>query len=78
MFVYSYAPLKKIRIKSCEQDISKSIKAGFLKLDIVSGNDVYYILREFHEKIDKVMVLCGSAHFDLVSKMFRNVLKLGS
>ena len=31
---------KKIRIKSCEQDILKSILAGFLKFDIVSGNDV--------------------------------------
>ena len=28
-----------------------------------------YILREFHEKNDKVTALCGSAHFDLVSKM---------
>ena len=35
-------PFEKIRIKSCEQDTcnSKSIKAGFLKFDIVSGNDV--------------------------------------
>ena len=31
---------KKIRIKSCEQDILKSILDGFLKFDIVSGNDV--------------------------------------
>ena len=31
---------KKIRIKSCEQDILRSILAGFLKFDIVSGNDV--------------------------------------
>ena len=31
---------KKIRIKSCEQDILKSILAGFLKFDIVSGNDM--------------------------------------
>ena len=30
-----------------------------------------YILREFREKIDKVMDLCGSAHFDLVRKMSR-------
>ena len=37
-----------------------------------------YILREFHEKIDKVTALCGSAQFDLVSKMSRKVLKLGS
>ena len=34
-----------------------------------------YILREFYEKIDKVMALCRSVHFDLVSKMS---LKLGS
>ena len=25
-----------------------------------------YILREFHENIDKVTALCSSAHFDLV------------
>ena len=37
-----------------------------------------YILREFDEKIDKVMALCSSAHFYLVSKMSRKVLKLGS
>ena len=37
-----------------------------------------YILREFCEKIYKVTALCGSAHFDLVSKMSRKVLKLGS
>ena len=38
----------------------------------------YYILREFHENIDKVMALCSLAHFDLVSKISRKVLKLGS
>ena len=37
-----------------------------------------YILREFREKIDKVTALCGSAHFDLVSKISRKGLKLGS
>ena len=37
-----------------------------------------YILREFREKIDKVTFFCGSAYFDLVSKMSRKVLKLGS
>ena len=37
-----------------------------------------YILREFREKFDKVTSLCGSLHFDLVSKMSRKVLKLGS
>ena len=38
-----------------------------------------YILREFREKkSDKVTALRGSAHFDLVSKMSRKVLKLGS
>ena len=37
-----------------------------------------YILREFHENIDKVMALCSSAHFDLVSKISRKALKLGS
>ena len=37
-----------------------------------------YILRKFHENIDKVTVLCSSAHFDLVSKMSGKVLKLGS
>ena len=31
-----------------------------------------YILREFHENIDKVTALCSSAHFDLVSKISRN------
>ena len=30
-----------------------------------------YILREFHENIDKVTALCSSAHFDLVSKISR-------
>ena len=34
-----------------------------------------YILIEFRER---VTALCGSAHFDLVSKMSRKVLKLGS
>ena len=33
-----------------------------------------YILKEFREKIDKVAALCGSAHFDLVSKMSRKVI----
>ena len=37
-----------------------------------------YILREFGENIDKVTALFGSAHFDLVSKISRKVLKLGS
>ena len=37
-----------------------------------------YILREFCENIDKVTALCSSAHFDLVSKLSRIVLKLGS
>ena len=37
-----------------------------------------YILRELCENIDKVTALCGSAHSDLVSKMSRKVLKLGS
>ena len=37
-----------------------------------------YILREFHEKIDKVTALYSPAHFDLVSKISRKVLKLGS
>ena len=37
-----------------------------------------YILREFHENIDKVTALCSSAHFDLVSKISRKALKLGS
>ena len=37
-----------------------------------------YILREFYENIDKVTSLCTSAQFDLVSKMPRKVLKLGS
>ena len=37
-----------------------------------------YILREFREKTDKVMALCGSAYFDLVCKMSQKVLKLGS
>ena len=37
-----------------------------------------YILREFCENIDKVTVLCDSAHFDLVSKMSLKELKLGS
>ena len=36
-----------------------------------------YILREFHENIDKVTALCSSAHFDLVSKISRKALKLG-
>ena len=36
-----------------------------------------YIFRELHENIDKVMALCSSTHFDLVSKMSRKVLKLG-
>ena len=35
-----------------------------------------YILREFHENIDKVTALCSSAHFDLVSKISRKALKL--
>ena len=30
-----------------------------------------YILREFHENIDKVTALCSSANFDLVSKISR-------
>ena len=30
------------------------------------------------KKIDKVTALCGSAHFDLVSKMSQKVLKLRS
>ena len=33
-----------------------------------------YILREFHENIDKVTALCSSAHFDLVSKISRKAL----
>ena len=37
-----------------------------------------YILREFHENIDKVTVLCSSADFDLVSKISQKALKLGS
>ena len=37
-----------------------------------------YILREFRENIDKVTALCGSAHFDLVSKIFPKILKIGS
>ena len=37
-----------------------------------------YVLREFHENIDKVTALCSSAHFDLVSKISRKALKLGS
>ena len=37
-----------------------------------------YILREFHENIDKVTALRSSVRFDLVSKMSRKVLKLGS
>ena len=37
-----------------------------------------YILREFHENIDEVTASCSSAHFDLVSKVSRKVLKLGS
>ena len=37
-----------------------------------------YILREFCENIDKVTAFCGSAPFDLVSKISRKVLKLGS
>ena len=37
-----------------------------------------YILSEFRENIDKVMALCSSADFDLVSKTSRKVLKLGS
>ena len=37
-----------------------------------------YVLREFCGKIDKVTALCSAAHFDLVSKMTRKVLKLGS
>ena len=37
-----------------------------------------YILREFRKNIDKVAALCGSAHFDLVSKMSLKVLRLGS
>ena len=35
-----------------------------------------YILRDFHENIDKVTALCSSAHFDLVSKISRKALKL--
>ena len=37
-----------------------------------------YILRELCENIDKVTALCGSVHFDLVSKMSQKILKLGS
>ena len=37
-----------------------------------------YVLREFRENIDKVTMLCSSAHFDPVSKVSRKVLKLGS
>ena len=37
-----------------------------------------YILREFCEKSDKVTDLCGSAPFDLVSKMSQKVHKLRS
>ena len=37
-----------------------------------------YILREFRENIGKVTALCISGHFDLVSKLSRKVLKLGS
>ena len=37
-----------------------------------------YILRESRVNINKVTALCSSAHFDLVSKMSRKVLKLGS
>ena len=37
-----------------------------------------YVLREFREKLVNVMVLCSSAHFDLVNKMPRKELKLGS
>ena len=33
-----------------------------------------YILREFHENIDKVTALCSSADFDLVSKISRSNL----
>ena len=36
---WSYAPLKKIRIKSCQQDISKSISARGLKLGQLIGDD---------------------------------------
>ena len=37
-----------------------------------------YILRGFRENTDKVMTLCSSEHFDLVSRISRKVLKLGS
>ena len=37
-----------------------------------------YILREFRENIGKVAAICSSAHYDLVSKMSRKVLKPGS
>ena len=35
-----------------------------------------YILREFRENIDKVTVLCSSAHFDFVSKISRKALRV--
>ena len=35
-----------------------------------------FISRGFRENTDKVMALCSSAHFDLVSKISRKVLKL--
>ena len=40
LYFHSYTPLKKIRIKSFQQDISKTIQARVLKFDIVIGNDV--------------------------------------
>ena len=74
----SYAPLKieKIRIKSYESQ--KILKLGSWNIICWLGmiwRLLDLIFREFHEKIDVVMALCNSRHFNLVSKISQNVFK---
>ena len=70
-FFLELCPFEKIWIKSCEQDILKSIYAGFLKFDMESGGIEEEITWLNFEPIKwnvvVVMALCNFWPFNVVA-----------
>ena len=83
--LFGYCPFEKFRMKSCQQDISTTIKARGLTLGQLIGNNKYSIRLTFEQipsKFSGIMTLCKIGHFKFVSKIsrkrFENMgLKLG-
>ena len=73
-------PFEKIRMKSCQQDISKSIWARGLKLSQLIGDNgkIIWLNKKKIILFFQVMALWKFGHFKLVKKISRKLFELGA